>query len=87
MSPCWKRKVIIFVHNDSHMIGWKVVHVEPEEKFPSRVASKMKARRNGMAKVSSSSSKGAVEHFTAEKLQAQRSSYDGKAFIIMFKIN
>jgi len=42
--------------------------VEPEKEFPSRVASKMKARRNGIAKVNSSSSKGAVEHFTAKKL-------------------
>ena len=45
-----------------------MVQVEPEEEFPSRVASKMKARRNGIAKVNSSSSKGAVEHFTAKKL-------------------
>ena len=45
-----------------------MVQVEPEEEFPSRVASKMKARRNGMVEVNSSSGKGAVEHFTAKKL-------------------
>ena len=42
--------------------------MEPEEEFPSRVASKMEARRNESAEVNSSSSKGAVEHFTAKKL-------------------
>ena len=46
-----------------------MVQVELEEEFPSRVASKMKARRNESAKVNSSSGKGAVEHFTAKKLQ------------------
>lgn len=54
MSPCWKRKFIIFVHDASHMIDWNVVQVEPEEEFPSRVTSKMKAGRNGIAKANSS---------------------------------
>ena len=49
------------------MIGI-VVQEEPEEEFPAKVASKMKARRNGGVKGDSSSSKGAVEHFTAKKL-------------------
>ena len=41
-----KKKIIIFVHDASHMIDCNVVQVELEEEFPSRVASKMKVGRN-----------------------------------------
>ena len=68
MSPCWKKKSINFVHDASHIIDLKCGPGEPEEEFPSRVASKMKARRNEMVKVNSSSSKDAIENFTAKKL-------------------